>query len=108
MFNSSKHGFCSEFYTVEKTIEVVVSISGQDQRVRIDALYDHVSGNYCTKAYIEENLTVQPTFPQSNGAYGRAPQDYQLWVGYDLPWTHRSTADDALDQALSFLEERVG
>ena len=31
MFNPSKHGFCSEFYTVEKTIEVVVSISGHDQ-----------------------------------------------------------------------------
>ena len=38
MYNSTTHSFCSEFYTIEKSIEVVVTIKGQEERIRIDAL----------------------------------------------------------------------
>jgi hypothetical protein len=62
--------FCEEFYLVEKSIEVVVKIAGESERIRIDALRSH-SGDYSTKAY------------------------------------SRTSADDALDQALGFLSERV-
>ncbi|WP_040551577.1 hypothetical protein [Rheinheimera nanhaiensis] len=106
MFNNQKHGFCSEFYTVKKTIEVVVPIQGADERIRIDALEDGQTGKFSTKAYIEESLTIQPTYPQSNGAFSRKPQDYRIWVDYNLPWTNRDTVDDALNQALGFLKEK--
>ena len=105
MYNRESHDFCSEFYTVEKSIEVVVTIQGQSQRIRIDALRDETTGRCCTKAYIEEHLSLQPTYPQTNGKFGRSPTGFRLWVDYDLPWTNRDSADEALGQALSFLRE---
>ncbi len=106
MYNAGLHSFCSEFYTVEKSIEVVVSRKGKAERVRIDALKDEKMGHYCARAYIEENVTLQPTFPQSNGKYDRAPQDFRIWVVLtQFPWTHRSSADSVLSQALGFLKE---
>ena len=106
MYNSQQHGFCSEFYTVEKSIEVVVTIRGEDETIRIDALKDELIGRYKTKAYREEHVTLQPTYPQTQGAFDRQPQDYRVWVDYALPWTDRESADGALNQALDFLSDR--
>ena len=48
MYDTKMHGFCSEFHTIEKSIEVVVSIQGESKRIRIDALRDDITGDYCT------------------------------------------------------------
>lgn len=106
MYNQQNHGFCSEFYTVEKTVEVVVTIGSGSERIRIDALKDGTTGKFSTKAYREEHLTVHPTYPQTVGSFDHAPQDYRIWVDYDLPWTDRDSADAALNQAFVFLKER--
>lgn len=106
MYDVQKHDFCSEFYTVEKTIEVVVTIGGESERIKIDALRQGGTGEYSTRAYREEHITVQPTYPQSGGSFDRKPQNYRVWVDYDLPWTNRDSADAALNQALGFLQER--
>lgn len=106
MYDKQRHGFCSEFYTVEKTIEVVVTIGGESETIRIDALKEGGTGEYSTKAYREEHLTVQPTYPQSGGSFDRAARDYRVWVDYDLPWTNRDSSAAALNQALGFLKER--
>ena len=45
MYDKKTHTFCSEFYTVEKSIEVVVTIQGQGKRIRIDSLRDGETGN---------------------------------------------------------------
>ena len=58
MYNPQSHSFCSEFYIVEKTSEVVVSIQGQNERIRIDALRREPSGDYSTAAYIEDEFTL--------------------------------------------------
>jgi len=39
MLDQALYDFCSEFYIVEKTVEVIVKINGQDERIRIDALH---------------------------------------------------------------------
>ncbi|MEE9250824.1 MAG: hypothetical protein V3U93_06825 [Alphaproteobacteria bacterium] len=106
MFNNARHGFCSEFYTVEKSIEVVVKLRDGDTRIKIDALKDERAGKFSTKEYREELVTLQPTCPQTGGSYDRQPEDFRIWVDYDLPWTNRDTADAALEQALGFLKER--
>ena len=106
MYDKQQHEFCSEFYTVEKTIEVVVTIGGESETIKIDALKDGNTGKYCTRAYREEHITVQPIYPQSGGSFDRESQDYRVWVDYDLPWTDRDSADAALNQALGFLGER--
>jgi hypothetical protein len=108
MLDPSRYGFCSEFYVVEKAVEVVVEIAGTPETIRIEA---HKRGNaqgYCTRSFIQRDITVQPTYPQENGCFSRKPESITVWVTYDLPWTDRETADAALAQALSFLGERCG
>jgi hypothetical protein len=104
MYDENLHSFCNEFYTVEKVIEVVVNLGGQSRRVRISALRDP-KGKFSTRAQIEEDITVQPTYPQSNGQFTNKPVSHRVWVVLDFPWTDRTTADDALRQALGFLRD---
>jgi hypothetical protein len=106
MLDRRRHRFCSEFYTIEKVIEVVVPLGEGDATIRIEAQRNEDTGRYRTVAYAEEHATLQPTYPQADGAFELAPQDYRLWVSYELPWTDSDTADGALEEALGFLEER--
>jgi len=103
MFDPKQHDFCSEFYTVEKSIEVVVRIGGEQRRIRIDALRNARDGRVSTKAYIEEDVTVQPSYPQTGDTFGRKPEHIRAWISYDLAWTNRDSAEGALQQALGFL-----
>lgn len=108
MFNNKRHGFCSEFYTVEKSIEVVVSLQGDPEQIRIEALRDERNSpaKYSTRAYRLEPVTLQPTYPKTKDSHDSPPKDFQIWVDYDLPWTATNSADDALMHALGFLRER--
>ena len=106
MINSTNIDFSEEFYVVEKTVEVVVKILGETQAIRIEVLQSLPQGNYSTRAYIQEYVTIQPTYPQTEGSFDHKPVDVRNWVGYSLPWTERKSADDALNQALDFLKER--
>ena len=108
MFDQEAHGFCSEFYVVEQTIEVVVRKDDETKSIRIDALRDERTGRYKTKAYVLEDVTVQPTYPRTGSEFDSKPENVRVWIGYDLPWTDRETAEDALRQALGFLSERYG
>ena len=106
MITGSNIEFCDEFYVVEKSIEVVVKIAGEPQTIRIEALKSLPQAKYCTRAYIQEYVTLQPTFPQTGEKFDRKLEDMCIWVDYSLPWTDRESADDALNQALGFLRER--
>jgi len=97
----------NEAYEVEKTIEVVAELYEGPTTVRIDALRSLINGRYSTRAYVEEHVTLQPTYPQTEGRHDRAPEEFRVWVSYSLPWTDRGDADQALTQALGFLSERV-
>jgi hypothetical protein len=104
MLDPANYPFCSEFYIVEKSIEVVAKINGEDRQIRIDALHRPDSTTrYSTASYIKEDITVQPTYPQTNGDFERKPECVRVWIAYNLPWTARNSADEALAQALSFL-----
>jgi hypothetical protein len=56
---------------------------------------------------LQENITVQPTYPQEHERFIKKPQSMRIWIGYDLPWTDQDTADGALTQALGFLSDRA-
>ncbi len=103
MYDSNKHAFCSEFYSVAKSIEVVAKIQDQSRRIRIEALHDERDGKYSTKAYIEVDVQLHPT-SQSNGKF---VENFSIWAAYDLPWTHTNSVELALGQALGLLRERV-
>jgi len=108
MLTANHHDFCSEFYIVEKVIQVVATIGSEDRSIKIEALFDPVSGDYSTAAYLKEDFTLQPTYPQNGDGFTRERESVQLWVGYtDFPWTSGKSADDVLASALSFLRERT-
>jgi hypothetical protein len=100
MLTPADFPFASEFHVVAKSVEVVVKINGQAERVRIDALDQ--SGTFTTKAYIEIAFMLQRAYPKDSDGM---PEEVRLWVDYDLPWVSRNSADAALAQALSFLGE---
>ena len=102
MMDVSKYNFCSEFYAIEKSIEVVVKIGAEHQAIRIEALHSLTTGHYCIRSYIN----VPPTYPQTSETFDRKAGEMRTWIDYDLPWTHCNSADEALNQALSSLKER--
>ena len=98
----SENKNCYEFYVVEKTIHVVVTLAaGGDATIRIDALRDMRSGEYSTTAYIERRFKL--TLGDGEVA---DDSEFAAWVDFELPWTNRATADDALNQALSWLSQK--
>lgn len=107
LFDKELHNFCSEFYSVEKSIQVVVSRGGTQMTVKIDALRDEENGKYSIAAYYQEHVTMQPTYPQSYGKFDQKPDDFIAWVNWiDFPWVHADSAEGALRQALGFLRDR--
>jgi hypothetical protein len=110
MLDHKTFPFCSEFYVVEKTIEVVVDLNGEEESstIRIEALHSLSNSNigYCTRAYIQEYVTAQPTYPQRNEKFVKKPEDMMVWKRFDLPWTSGDSADEVLATALGFLGER--
>lgn len=111
MLNWEDHDFCSECYTVEKSIEVVVEIKGKAERIRIDALRDERRHHYSPETYIQETITVQPSYPQIRGSFDSKPKEVTIWVEIDLkyrpPRETQPTADDALNIALIFLRANL-
>jgi hypothetical protein len=104
-YNEQVHGFCTEFYVVEKSIEVVVELAGETTRVRIDALRHEQNGSYKTKAYVEEAVVLELAYPSPDDD-GKIPHRRYIWVDYlSLPWTNGDSADAVLSQALGFLRD---
>ena len=104
MLNPERYPNCSEFYIVEKAVIVVAEIGGVDRQLRIEALRrpGHSPHEYSTRGYIEETVVVQQS-DVKDGKYEHKPQSMSVWVDYNLPWTARDSADDAIEQALSLL-----
>lgn len=107
MINDSVLKECNEAYEIEKTIDVVVSLKSPDETmyVRIEALRDLKNNGYSTTAYIRKNITVQPTYNQSNENFDRKPSEMEIWIDYDLPSADGDSADAVLTRALGFLKE---
>lgn len=100
--------FCSEFYEVVKTIDVVAPFASGDRMVRFEVLHCEHTSKYSARAYLREDLTLQPTYPQENSQFTRKPQTFHMFVDWlDFPWTSSDTAEGALRSALSFLRQRV-
>ena len=95
----------SEAYEVVKT--AIVVMDEETYRIEVLKSYSNPSVPFSTRAWIEEDVTVQPTYPQGPKGFERQPESREVWVDYDLPWTARDTADGALAQALGFLAEQA-
>jgi hypothetical protein len=103
MLDPAQYSFVSEFYIIEKAVEVEVRIAGEPKRIRIEAQYRAGIGPpYSTGAYIREEIAATPAYPHPKGSAPARPAPF-VWVTYNLPWTARDSADDAIAQALRFL-----
>ena len=104
MINPKSYSNCSEFYEVVKSVEFVKNIGGEDRYLRIDALFHPQAGTCSTAAYIRESVTLQPTYPQSQGQFDRKAENMEIWAVYsNIGWTSRATPEEAIEQALGFL-----
>jgi hypothetical protein len=95
--------FCDEFNVIEKSIEVVVKIAGEPKTFRIDVVESLQEGDYFTRGYVREYVTVQPADSLTGNRIERKPEVVSVWVDYKLPEKGRRNADEALNQALEFL-----
>jgi len=105
MLDPNKFDYVSEFYTVEKTIEVEAEVGGSGERIRIHALR-HDAANpvrYSTTAEVEVPVTIHPVYGPDGSMDTAAPREARVWVDYSIPWTDGESADAVLNQALAFL-----
>jgi hypothetical protein len=96
--------FWTEFYEVEKSIIVVVTLASGAQTIRIEALRE-APEKYSIRSYIETQVILQPAYPVTDGKLP-STKHTNVWVSYDLPWVASKTAQEAIDRGLSFLSER--
>ena len=97
--------FATEFYVVEKTVMLCVRIAGEDKTIRIEAIKRLPNNIYDTRAYILETCCVNPSTPLAGIKLDEGPYNNKIWMEFDLLYTNRKTADEAIEQALSFLRE---
>jgi hypothetical protein len=107
MISEATYGFAEEFYVVEKTVELVITTEHNSVTIRVEALHDPRKGEFHARAYSREEFRIQPANLQTNSGCDCPGEVKSLWVNYDLPWTCRSTADDAISQALGFLRDGI-
>ena len=107
MLNPSNVDFCSEYYILEKAIEVVTKIGGVDRQFRIEALHGPESViPYSARCYMRVDIAVQPAHPDSPGEPESKSETVSVWAQYDLPETAADSADVAIEHALGLLRER--
>ena len=107
MLNPSNVDFCSEYYILEKAIEVVTRIGGVDRQFRIEALHGPESViPYSVRCYIRVDIAIQPARPDAPSKPESKSETVSVWAQYDLPGTATDSADVAIEQALGLLRER--
>lgn len=81
MIEPTIYEFCSEFYIVEKTVELVLG----NEEIRIEALLDPNEpgrNRYKTRCYIKKDVTLQPTYPNTSSSgsikFERKPENMQV------------------------------
>jgi hypothetical protein len=105
MLDPSRYENVSEFYVIEKSIEIVAEVHGQSETIRIDALRqvtDHGT-RYLTRGFIELPVVVQPVYGPDGTTDTAEPREVRAWVAYNIPWTDGDSADSVLGQAIAFL-----
>ena len=105
MLDPSRYEHVSEFYVVEKSIEIVAEVQGQSETIRIDALSHETDQGtrYLTRGFIELPMVIQPVYGPDGSQETAEPREVRAWVNYNIPWTDGDSADSVLGQAIVFL-----
>ncbi len=97
----------NEAYEVVKTVEVV-GYNKKIYRIEVLKCFSNPHVPFLVNYLIEDYVTVQPTYPQTEGKFERQPESINVWRQTREPWVVAQTAEGALAEALSFLAESAG
>lgn len=107
IYDPEVHQFCSEFYTVEHTIDVVANYRGGAEHFRLEAVRKS-TGDYRVRAYMEQNIVIEQ-LGNRNDSIELGKTQAKVWVDFELPpILSAKTAEQALGQSLGWLRERCG
>jgi hypothetical protein len=97
------HGVFSAAYELERTVHVVAD-DARRYRIELLKIVGDAANPYSARCYAEEDLTVQPTFPQAHRTFQREPTSFNVCVHErELRPIEEATCDAALDRALTAL-----
>jgi hypothetical protein len=104
-----------EFYSNEfdEISEVVrtVDVAHKNLRYRIQILqgYSNPQIPFSAKCWIEEEIEIHPIWTeQGKESAADSKKKINVLRRIELPWVSRETSESALQQALSFLKQKVG
>ena len=102
MIKNNSIQFTNEFYIIEKTVELLVPTkNGESINIRIEALYDCHKGIYQTKSYLKKECKFAFKSSEDETIYEKS-----IWIeDCNAPWTEKDTADEAIEQAISFIKK---
>jgi len=100
---TSNYDFCSEFYIVEKIIELVTKIGDMTKHMRIEILHDIRNEQYHAISYYMEFIKIQPRLTENENDI----ESKWVWLFDDnFPSMQDDNADILISRVLGELELR--
>jgi hypothetical protein len=106
MLDPAVHLGCTEFYVVEKSVEVHLRRGTVPVTYRVEALRDlktSAARCYNAKAYREISIFAEFEYYGPNGGKERESRGEIIWVQHPIQDVLMDTADAAITQAIGFL-----
>ena len=99
----------TEVYDIVSVVEVVLRGS-KNVRIEIHKDYSNPNTPYKARYYGREAVNLQPSYPSSEGGgqprrFEKPTEDIDVWKPADYPWVVADTAENALTQALGWIQE---
>lgn len=102
------------FTEVDEIVSVVEVVLRGSTNVRLEVHKDYSNSNTPFKVHYLERVTVnlQPSYPSSEGGgqprtFEQRTEDIDVWKRADYPWVAAQSAEDALNQALGWIQEHA-
>ena len=101
------------FTEVDEIVSVVEVVLRGSRRLRLEVHKDYSNSNtpYTVHYFESESMNVQPSYPSSEGggqprSFKKPTEDISVWKSVDYPWVAEQTAENALNRALGWIQER--
>ena len=101
------------FTEVDEIVSVVEVVLYGSTRVRLEIHKDYSNSNtpFTVHYFVRETVNLQPSYPSSEGGgqprvFDKPTEDIAVWKPGDYPWVAEQTAENALNRALGWIQER--
>ena len=101
MIKNNSIQFANEFYTIEKTVELILYIKTGYINIRIEALYNNHKEIYQTRSYLKKECLFALKSSEDDKIYEKS-----IWIeDGKAPYADGNSADEAIEHAILFLRE---